>query len=573
MAERAQDHLCHGDEAAGDQQAGGRPDRAQGEVVAGGLGEAQAQAPHEQVRGEAAHPSDLFFFETCNMSWSSSLSAAIRLLAEGDVAGASEQPSTSGKHTRVAVRVASQPATRSYDYSVNLRDYAQVLRAQFRLVLSWIAISVLAAGLLTALARPRYRSVVTFFVSTPSGEVGPPTPEACSPAAGEVLHRRRARPRHGGRRLRQVPGVGADLVQADLTAEAVPDTVLLRATVTDSDAHRAQDIAAALSTVLPAAVERLETPDGKTGSPVKVSVLDQPQLALAPFAPRPVRNLALGLSLGVLLGGALALVRDGLDNRVKSERDALTATGAATIGTVAFDAAVVKAPLFVHEQGQSTRAEAFRQMRTNLQFLGVDEPIRSLVVTSSLPAEGKSVTVCNLALALAQAGVRVCLVEGDLRRPRVADYLGLEGAAGLTTVLIGDAGVEDVLQPWGDGRLQVLPSGPIPPNPSELLASRGMESLLHDLREEFDIVLIDAPPLLPVTDGAVLSTLADGALLVVRSHHTREDHLARAAASLAAVDARVLGVVLNMVPAGSGGTRRTATAATPPTSKAAHVER
>ncbi|MCA1721071.1 MAG: CpsD/CapB family tyrosine-protein kinase [Actinobacteria bacterium] len=202
----------------------------------------------------------------------------------------------------------------------------------------------------------------------------------------------------------------------------------------------------------------------------------------------------------------------------------------------------------MQDKPRAARAEAFRQLRTNLQFLEVDEPVRSFVITSSVPKEGKSTTACNLAITLAQAGVRTLLIEGDLRRPRIADYLGLEGAIGVTNVLIGQVPLQDALQPWGNGTLSVLASGPLPPNPSELLASRGMHELLAEVEKSFDMVIIDAPPLLPVTDAAILSTMTGGALLGVRCRSTKRDQLRRAADALEAVDARVLGAVLNMVP-------------------------
>jgi len=192
--------------------------------------------------------------------------------------------------------------------------------------------------------------------------------------------------------------------------------------------------------------------------------------------------------------------------------------------------------------------EAFRQLRTNLQFVDIEHALRSVVLTSSVPGEGKSTNTCNLSLSLAQAGVRVILLEGDLRRPRVAEYMGLEGAVGLTSVLLGRVPLEDALQPWGDGTLQVLPSGPLPPNPSELLGSAGMEELLGRLEGLADIILIDAPPLLPVTDAAVLGAMTSGVLMLVRSNRTNVEQVKRATTTANAVGATVLGVILNAVP-------------------------
>jgi capsular exopolysaccharide synthesis family protein len=165
-----------------------------------------------------------------------------------------------------------------------------------------------------------------------------------------------------------------------------------------------------------------------------------------------------------------------------------------------------------------------------------------------VPEEGKTTTAANLAITLAQAGVRVCLVEADLRRPRLGGYLGLETAAGVTSVLIGKARLSDVIQHWGDQGIDVLASGPVPPNPSELLSTHAMADLLHELEERYALVIIDAPPLLPVTDAAVLANLASGAILVIRHGKTKREQVRRAIEAFRAVDTHLYGIVFNMVP-------------------------
>jgi non-specific protein-tyrosine kinase len=187
-------------------------------------------------------------------------------------------------------------------------------------------------------------------------------------------------------------------------------------------------------------------------------------------------------------------------------------------------------------------------LRTNLQFVDIEHHLSSVVVTSAVIGEGKSTTACNLALALAEAGSRVVLVEGDLRRPRVDEYLGLERAVGLTNVLLGEVALEDALQPFGANRLQVLPSGPLPPNPSELLGSSAMQSLLDRLEQVADLVVIDAPPLLPVADASVLGALASGVLLVVDASKTRRDAVRHAADQVRSVGGTLLGAVLTQLP-------------------------
>ena len=201
------------------------------------------------------------------------------------------------------------------------------------------------------------------------------------------------------------------------------------------------------------------------------------------------------------------------------------------------------------ERGSTSRtAEAYRQLRTNLQFLNVDEPPKVIMISSAVPSEGKTTVAVNLALTLAEAGRSVILVEGDLRRPRVTRYLGMVGGAGLTNILAGSAEVEEVLQPYGDGDLQVIAAGPTPPNPSELLASSQMFKLIDELRGKNDFVLIDAPPLLPVADASGLAVIVDGVVLSVRYGSTRKEQLQQTRATLDRVGARTLGVILNIVP-------------------------
>jgi capsular exopolysaccharide synthesis family protein len=263
-------------------------------------------------------------------------------------------------------------------------------------------------------------------------------------------------------------------------------------------------------------------------------------------APRPVRNYAIALLIGLAAGAAAAVLRETLDTTIRTAQALGDLTSRPLLGTIPFDAGARDHPLLVSEQRHSTRAEAFRQLRTNLQFVDVDRGAQSIVVTSSVPDEGKSATAANLAIVFANAGGRVLLVEADMRRPRVAEYLGLEGAVGLSNVLAGQADVDDVLQRWGPLDLWVLASGALPPNPSELLASQALVDLLDKMRSRFDTIIIDTPPLLPVTDAAVAAVRADGALVVVRCGKTSRAQVRTATQALAAVDARVLGFVFNM---------------------------
>jgi capsular exopolysaccharide synthesis family protein len=295
-------------------------------------------------------------------------------------------------------------------------------------------------------------------------------------------------------------------------------------------------------------VAELESVAEGKASPVKVTIVSSPTVPTQPISPKPTRNLALGVVLGLLLGLGLALLRDLLDTTIKGEKDCAQVTDATVIGGIAFDPEAPKRPLIVQVNPHSPRAEAFRTLRTNLQFVDAANHPRSIVITSSIPGEGKTTTTANLAITMAAGGARVCIVEGDLRRPRLLEYMGMDGAVGLTNVLIGRAHLNDVLQQFGESSLHVLGAGSVPPNPSELLGSAAMSQTLRDLESRFDLVIIDAPPLLPVTDAAVLSTIAGGTVVVVGAGMVDRDHLAKSLQSLEAVKGRLLGLVINLMP-------------------------
>ena len=334
-----------------------------------------------------------------------------------------------------------------------------------------------------------------------------------------------------------------------ITADAPVGTVLINVSVTRNSALEAQKIANAVSNRFGKVVAELETPRGRGTAPVTVSVVRPAILPSSPISASANSRLVIGLILGLGLGLGLAAMRELLDRSIKSESDVKDVADVPVLGAISYDQDTPEQPLVVHGKGFSPRAEAFRQLRTNLQFVHVANHPRSIVITSSVPGEGKSTTAVNLAISLAAAGVSVVLVECDLRRPKVAQLLGLEGAAGLTNVLIGQVELEDVLQRWGANDLMVLACGPVPPNPSELLGSQVMTEVLRDLELRFKYVIIDSPPLVPVTDAAVISRITAGAVIVAGRGKVNRDQFRRAIETLEAVDARVLGVVMNFLPA------------------------
>lgn len=297
------------------------------------------------------------------------------------------------------------------------------------------------------------------------------------------------------------------------------------------------------------------TPAAVPASAVRVLPLGKAVLPTSPVSPNVRLTLALGALVGLALGVAYALVRRHLDRRIRTAAEIERLFEVPVVGTLPVDHRLdgkstildAGAGADVHDVG-GAMAEALRELRTNLSFLDVDQPPRIIVVTSSVQAEGKSTVTANLAVTMAAAGENVVVVDGDLRRPTLVDVFNLVPGVGVTDVLTGTAELADVLQPWGAlPNLSILGSGRIPPNPSELLGSRAMKQMLDTLAEDA-IVLIDAPPLLPVTDAAVLSRAADGAIVVIRTGKTTQEQLAQSFGNLDKVKGRILGAVLNYLP-------------------------
>jgi succinoglycan biosynthesis transport protein ExoP len=271
-----------------------------------------------------------------------------------------------------------------------------------------------------------------------------------------------------------------------------------------------------------------------------------------PISPRTKRNTALGLVVGLLLGVAVVFVRDRLNNKVQGEEQIAEVTDTPVLATVPTDDLLKKSGLIDFGSGATLAAEAYRKLRTNLSFTSVDKPFRRIVVTSALAAEGKTTTAINLAAALAETGKKVVLVDADLRRPQVGKRTGGMADVGLTNYLKGDAELMDLLQDSGIEGLTILASGPQPPNPAELLGSKKAGQGIQDLSTMFDYVIVDSPPLLPVTDAAVLSQWVDGVLLVARANKTRVPDVAASLEQLNAVQAEVIGIVVTDVPTRGG---------------------
>jgi capsular exopolysaccharide synthesis family protein len=295
--------------------------------------------------------------------------------------------------------------------------------------------------------------------------------------------------------------------------------------------------------------------DGSDGSSaVTVVAYDAASKPTSPVFPDVNTSLVVAGVLGLGFGIAFALVRTVSDRRIRVIDDIETRVGAPVVGTIPVaeglsrDARIIERAEPTAKGNRFAVSEAFRSLRTNLQFMDVDDPPRTIVVTSPLPGDGKSMVAANIALALAESGRPVVLVDGDLRRSTVAKTFGLPGGAGLTDVLAGRADLIDVMHRTPASEyLVVLTAGSVPPNPSEVLGSAKMRTVLSDLAQHATVI-IDAPPLLPVTDGAVLAHQADGAIIVIGLGKTTYDLVAKAQDALTKASGRLLGVVLNRAP-------------------------
>ncbi|MFC8682676.1 polysaccharide biosynthesis tyrosine autokinase [Microbacterium ureisolvens] len=433
---------------------------------------------------------------------------------------------------------------------MELTDYIRILRKNWVIIVVATLVGIGAAAAWSLTRTPQYEAQSTVFVSTQSGSTIQDLQQGSNFTQSRVQTYTNLvkTPIVMGPVIAELElGTTADELAASVEATAALNTTLITITVTGPDPVQAADIANALGASLTSAVEQLETPNGTETSPVRLTRVKDAIPPLSPSSPNVPLNLALGALVGLALGIGVAVLRSVLDTRIRTPRDVEQVTDRPLIGAIAFDPKAKERPLIVHADPLSPRAESFRAMRTNLQFLET-EGRASFVITSSVPSEGKTTTAINLAIALADAGKRVALLDTDLRKPKVAEYLGIEGGVGLTDVLIGRARLSDVMLPWGNRSLYVLPAGKIPPNPSELLGSKSMRQLLEVLERDVDIVLCDAPPLLPVTDAAILAKETNGAIVIVSAGHTNRHQLSGAIDALNIAGAHIAGLAMTMVP-------------------------
>jgi len=397
-------------------------------------------------------------------------------------------------------------------------------------IIALLVLLGVGAGALTAsLQTPQYTGTAEVLVQG-TGPAGPTSPGARVVASFAATL--------AGDDLAESAGV-----DADVETRVHPGSDVVELTVPGDTPEQAGNRASALVDAFTVWVE-----DRAGDSGLTATVVASPAASESATSPSWATHLGLGALGGLLIGVLAAVARSSAPPVVGTADDAKTLTAAPVLGTVTDDPDMSRRPLLSQLESTHPRRESMRILRTNLQFLDVDTPQQVITITSSLPGEGKSTTSSALAIALAETGRRVLLVDGDLRRPRLDELFGLERTVGLTTALVGRVAPESAIQSTRTPGLDVLTSGTLPPNPSELLQTEAMAQLVGRLSAGYDLVLIDAPPLLAVTDGALLAALSDGAIVVVRHASTRIDELRGGAERLQSVGARVLGTVITMTP-------------------------
>ena len=440
---------------------------------------------------------------------------------------------------------------------MELRDYARGLRRHWLAILLMVIVGVGVAFAWAKLQIPVYEADASGFVKSKTTSEQSLNGAAMDPAAQAKVA---SYLDIAG--WRDVAQYAIDDLHLKTTPEQLvnrvsvsnpPGTVIMKIVAQGPTPLAARALAESWIRGMTKTIDKFEG-NGTAGSaPVNIVAGDSASLPSSPIFPDLKTSLLVGAILGLGFGVAFALMRTASDRHVRAADEVEKKTETAVVGSIP----LVRQPdtemrLFDPDASRAgpgfAVAEAMRTLRTNLQFMDVDNPPRTIVITSPLPGDGKSTIACNLALMLAAGGASVVLVDGDLRRSKVAQTMGVSSSAGLSDVLAGRADVVDVLQrsPQSEN-LHVLAAGGAPPNPSEVLGSARMKALLTELAEH-SMVIIDAPPLIPVTDGAVLTHQADGALLVVSLGKTTYDLVEKALDTLRKARGRALGIVLNKVP-------------------------
>ncbi|MFC6353336.1 polysaccharide biosynthesis tyrosine autokinase [Rothia nasimurium] len=428
---------------------------------------------------------------------------------------------------------------------MTILDVVRMLRVNFKILLAGLLIGALL-GFGYSLLQPKvYASTATGYVTVGDG-TGIGDVISGSAAAKEKASAYLAFV-NSGPVADEIVAANPELnltrsqVQSNLTATVDANSALIRVSATGNTPQAAQALA---NSSLEAVAKVANNLDGS--SAVRVIPLEDGTTSNTPVSPDTIKLVGIGAAAGLVLILAVILLRRTVDTKLRTREDATKATDAGVLGVLPISDELTEENI-LHANSDHISQEAIRQMRTNLRFVNVDNPPKSLIVTSAEPGEGKSTVSTSIARALADAGSPVIIIDADLRRPTIAKKFKIDSKVGLTQVLAGQVELADAVRQFEDTQLFILPAGRIPPNPSELLGSDKMRQLIAELSSEFTVI-VDVPPVLPVTDAALLSTAVDGVVLVGSIGKTRKENLAEAAINLRKVSANLLGIVINRAP-------------------------
>ena len=336
-----------------------------------------------------------------------------------------------------------------------------------------------------------------------------------------------------------------------VSADSPLNTVIIDVHADSQDPALAQEITASVAKNLVQVVTREVSPTAQDGSAtIRLTTIQSANLPQYPYEPRKTLNVLVGGLAGLGIGGLLAVTRSLLRQTVRSRDDIAQVTTVPVVGEVVGTPKGVTLPATLLKDPQGIQAESVRSAAANLSFLRMGKPMRSLVVTSASPSESKSSIVSALGLAVAETQ-RVLLIDADLRRPSLAKLSQLEGAVGLTSVLLGEISLHDAVQSWIKDGLDVLTAGALPPNPAQMLASSAMQDLIAQAVEDYDLVIVDSAPVLSVTDAKWLGHMTDGALIVSRYGRTSTRAIRKVIDAMEAASVPVLGLMITNMPRAS----------------------